>query len=41
MDEIIMTMRDMKGCNMGNTYFNITCYADDAVLIAKTENDLQ
>jgi len=26
---------------MENTYFNVVCYADDAVLIADSEDDLQ
>ncbi|GJQ84851.1 hypothetical protein Trydic_g472 [Trypoxylus dichotomus] len=26
---------------MGNTYFNVVCYADDVVLIAESEDNLQ
>ena len=31
----------IDGCKMGNRDLNIVCYADDAVLMADNEDDLQ
>lgn len=41
MDEIIKKVRRLKGYKMGNENISILCYADDAVLIAENEDDLQ
>ena len=41
MDEIIKQVRKHKGYKMGDREIKILCYADDAVLIAEDEDDLQ
>ncbi|XP_015187255.1 PREDICTED: uncharacterized protein LOC107072109 [Polistes dominula] len=41
MDEIIKKVREQRGYQMGNREIKISCYADDAVLIAENEDDLQ
>lgn len=41
MDKIIQNVKCLPGYQMGNKNFNIVCYADDAVLIARTEDELQ
>lgn len=41
MDEIIKQVRHLKGYKMGNRNITILCYADDAVLVAENEDDLQ
>jgi len=42
MDEIIKSVKDIKaGYNMGNNTIQILCYADDAMLFTKREDDLQ
>ncbi|KAK9887098.1 hypothetical protein WA026_020042 [Henosepilachna vigintioctopunctata] len=41
MDEIIKKVRGMRGYKMGDKEISILCYADDAVLIAENEDDLQ
>ena len=42
MDQIIQQVKNKNlGYQMHNTKFNILCYADDAVLMADNENDLQ
>ena len=42
MDSIIKQVADMnKGYRMGHNRISMVCYADDAVIIAETEDDLQ
>lgn len=41
MDEIIRNVRLLKGYSMGDQEITILCYADDAVLVAENEDDLQ
>lgn len=41
MDQIIENLPKTAGYKMGNTFFHVVCYADDAVLIADTEDNLQ
>ena len=41
MDEIISKVRSLNGYKMGTGKINITCYADDAALVAESEDDLQ
>ncbi|CAH1276451.1 unnamed protein product [Diabrotica balteata] len=41
MDEIIQAVRKGHGYRMGNKEIQILCYADDAALIAETEDKLQ
>ena len=41
MDEIIKLVRKLKGYKMGNKEVRILCYADDVVLVAESEDDLQ
>lgn len=41
MDEVIKSVRSERGYRMGNQQIGILCYADDAVLIAESEDDLQ
>jgi len=41
MDKIVENLPKRAGYKMGNTYFNVVCYADDAVPIADSEDDLQ
>ena len=42
MDEIISNIAALKvGYRMGNSVFNLICYADDAAIIAESEKDLQ
>lgn len=41
MDEVIRSVRTLKGYRMGNREIAILCYADDAVLVAESEDDLQ
>lgn len=41
MDKIISRVRNLTGYRMGNKNLTILCYADDAVLIADTEDNLQ
>lgn len=41
MDEIIKNVKNRKGYKMGNKELKIICYADDAVLLAESEDDLQ
>ena len=42
MDRIINQVKDVgRGYRMGHTEFKILCFADDAVLIAESEDNLQ
>lgn len=41
MDEIINSVKNLKGYKMGNNEIKIACYADDVVLFAEEEDDLQ
>lgn len=42
MDKIIEGVNEIKGGKMmGHKTLNIVCYADNAILMAKNENDLQ
>lgn len=41
MDEIIRKVRNGEGYKMGNQQIKILCYADDAVLVAESEDALQ
>lgn len=41
MDEIIEAVKGMRGYRMSGNNINIICYADDAILIAENEDDLQ
>lgn len=41
MDEILKKMRNMDGYKMDNRNIVVLCYADDVVLIAENEDDLQ
>ncbi|KAI4474449.1 hypothetical protein M0802_015596 [Mischocyttarus mexicanus] len=41
MNKIIESVKPMTEYKMGNRNFNILCYADDAVLIANSEDNLQ
>lgn len=41
MDEIIRKVKTGRGYRMGDQEFTILCYADDAVLFAESEDDLQ
>ena len=41
MDEIIKKVSKLRGYKMGEKKINILCYADDAVLVAENEDDLQ
>lgn len=41
MNKIIESVKFMEGYKLGNHNFNIVCYADDAVLIADNEDNLQ
>ena len=41
MNEIIKKVRLSNGYHLGDTEIKILCYADDAVIIAEDENDLQ
>lgn len=41
MDEIIENLPRTAGYKMGNTFFHAVCYADDAALIADSEDNLQ
>jgi len=41
MDKIVGDLPKRAGYKTGNTYFNVVCYADDTVLIADSEDDLQ
>jgi hypothetical protein len=41
MNEIIKNIKDKKGYRMSNEEISIICYADDAVLIADREDNLQ
>ena len=41
MDELIKKVRKLKGFRMGDREIKILCYADDAVLIGKSEDDVQ
>ena len=41
MDELIIQVRKLKGYKMGDREIKILCYADDAVLIAESEDELQ
>ena len=41
MDEIIKKVRKLKGYRMGDREIKILCYADDAVLIGESEDDVQ
>ncbi|XP_030766597.1 uncharacterized protein LOC115890494, partial [Sitophilus oryzae] len=41
MDEIIKQVRHLNGYKMGDRNITILCYADDAVLFAENEDDLQ
>lgn len=41
MDEIIKSVKNMCGYKMGKKNFNILYFADDAILIADNEDDLQ
>ena len=41
MDEILKQVHKLKGYKMGSKEVKILCYADDAVLVAESEDDLQ
>lgn len=41
MDKLIDSIKTMKGYTMSNNQINIVGYADDVVLIAESEDDLQ
>lgn len=41
MDEIIKKIKEKKGYVIGDTETQIMCYADDAIIMAKSEDDLQ
>lgn len=41
MDEIIKKVRDKRSYKMDGQEIKILCYADDVVLFAENENDLQ
>lgn len=41
MNRIISAVKDKAGRAVANKNVNIICYANDAVLIANNENDLQ
>ncbi|XP_011631965.1 uncharacterized protein LOC105423758 [Pogonomyrmex barbatus] len=41
MDEIIRSVSEIDGYRRENHTLRILCYADDAALLAETENDLQ
>ena len=41
MDELIIQVRKLKGYKMGDREIKILCYADDVVLIAESEDELQ
>jgi hypothetical protein len=41
MNKIIKDVRYKEGYKIGDKELNVTCYADDAVLIADSENSLQ
>jgi Reverse transcriptase (RNA-dependent DNA polymerase) len=42
MDEIILQVKNLnRGYRMGEEIISIVCYADDAILIAESEDDLQ
>jgi hypothetical protein len=41
MNEIIKDIKNKKGYRMENKEINIICYADDAVLIADNDDNLQ
>ena len=41
MDKIIKQVRKLKGYEMGNKEVKILCYADDAVLVAESEDAFQ
>ncbi|KAI4486268.1 hypothetical protein M0802_012412 [Mischocyttarus mexicanus] len=41
MDKLIESVKPMNGYKMGNKDFNILCYADDVVLVASSEDNLQ
>ena len=41
MDELIIQVRKLKGYKMGDREIKTLCYADDAVLIAESEDELQ
>ena len=40
-DRILESLPRTAGYKMENTFFNVICYADDAVLIADSEDNLQ
>lgn len=39
MDGIVKEVKLMKGYRMGSNMFNISCYADNVILIVENEND--
>jgi hypothetical protein len=41
MNEIINSIKGMRGYRMGESLINLVVYADDVVLIAENEDDLQ
>lgn len=41
MDKLIRSVRPRRGYMMGNRSVNVICYADDAVLVADSEDELQ
>ena len=41
MDELIIQVRKLKGYKIGDRKIKTLCYADDAVLIAESEDELQ
>lgn len=41
MDRVIDNFPRNTGYKMGNTCFKVVCYADDAALIAESEDELQ
>lgn len=40
MDEVIMKIKEGRGYKMGDQEIKILCYADDAVLLPSSEDDL-
>lgn len=41
MEEVIKQIRKLKGYRIGDQDIKILCFADDAVLITESENDIQ
>lgn len=41
MDEIVKKVKTKRGYPMGDNTISVVCYADDAILLARSEDDLQ